>query len=67
MATHSTEEINGHPRTQVMLSPGEKVALCRCFHSKEFPFCDGSHRRVPVPGKGPVIVSAPGEAASAAE
>lgn len=24
----------------------EKVALCRCGHSKSKPFCDGSHRQV---------------------
>ena len=21
-----------------------KVAICRCWKSKKFPFCDGSHR-----------------------
>ena len=24
----------------------ETVALCRCGHSKNKPFCDGSHRQV---------------------
>ncbi len=43
-----------HPVTQVKLAPGEKVALCRCFQSKRFPFCDGTHKEHP--GKGPVIV-----------
>ncbi len=40
--------------TIVTLKPGEKVALCRCYHSKQFPFCDGSHKEHP--GKGPAIV-----------
>jgi CDGSH-type Zn-finger protein len=22
---------------------GEKVSLCRCYRSKRFPYCDGSH------------------------
>lgn len=22
---------------------GQKVALCRCYKSKKFPYCDGSH------------------------
>jgi len=59
MATHSTEEREGHPRTTVHLEPGERVALCRCFGSQKFPICDGTHRQHP--GKGPVIVYAPGE------
>ncbi len=40
--------------TIVTLKPGEKVALCRCYSSKKFPFCDGSHTEHP--GKGPAIV-----------
>jgi CDGSH-type Zn-finger protein len=24
----------------------ENIALCRCGHSKNKPFCDGSHRQV---------------------
>ena len=65
MAEHSTEEINGHPRTTVKLAPGERVALCRCFGSKKFPLCDGTHREVP--GKGPVIVEAAPAGGSPAE
>lgn len=57
MATFTSEERNGHPRTTVTLEPGERVALCRCFQSKKFPLCDGTHRDIP--GKGPVIVEAP--------
>ncbi|MCS6949263.1 MAG: CDGSH iron-sulfur domain-containing protein [Armatimonadota bacterium] len=59
MAKHSTEEIDGRPRTTVELEPGERVALCRCFKSNKFPFCDGTHRQYQ--GVGPVIVQAPGE------
>ncbi|WP_324717925.1 CDGSH iron-sulfur domain-containing protein [Carboxydochorda subterranea] len=65
MASYTTEERNGHPRTTVKLEPGERVALCRCFQSKKFPLCDGTHRDVP--GKGPVIVEAPGEPPAAKE
>ncbi len=53
MAEHET--IWGdHPRTTVKVRPGEQIALCRCFQSRRFPFCDGSHREVP--GRGPVKV-----------
>jgi CDGSH-type Zn-finger protein len=27
------------------LSGREKIALCRCGHSEDKPFCDGSHKR----------------------
>ena len=34
-----------HPeRCQLNLEPNEKIALCRCWQSKKFPYCDGSHR-----------------------
>ncbi len=55
MASHKTEEIMGHLRTTVEVEPGERVALCRCFRSKNFPFCDGTHKQHP-DNKGPVIV-----------
>ena len=45
-----------HPVTTVKLEPGEKVALCRCFASNKFPFCDGSHKEHP--GRGPAVVEA---------
>lgn len=48
-----------HPKTEVHLESGETIALCRCFASKQFPLCDGTHREHP--GKGPAIVSAPKE------
>jgi len=44
------------PLTTVKLVVGEKVALCRCFGSSRFPFCDGTHSDHE--GKGPVIVEA---------
>jgi CDGSH-type Zn-finger protein len=28
------------------LPPGSAVALCRCGHSANKPFCDASHRRI---------------------
>lgn len=59
MAKHSTQEIDGRPRTVVELEPGERIALCRCFKSTKFPFCDGTHKEYQ--GVGPVIVQAPGE------
>ena len=31
-------------RENCILKEGEKKALCRCWQSKKFPFCDGSHR-----------------------
>lgn len=55
MAEHETTW-GDHPRTTVRVRPGERVALCRCFQSRQFPFCDGSHRQVP--GRGPVLVIA---------
>ncbi|MFN7035405.1 MAG: CDGSH iron-sulfur domain-containing protein [Bellilinea sp.] len=58
MAEHSTELRNGHKRTTVKLETGESVALCRCFLSKEFPFCDGTHKTLDSDA-GPVIVQAP--------
>lgn len=54
MPEFQNEEVKGHLRTTVTLRPGETVALCRCFASEKFPFCDGSHRQHE--GKGPVIV-----------
>jgi len=57
MAFHETEERNGKLRTVMKLEPGERVALCRCMRSKNFPFCDGTHKTVEG-NTGPVIVEA---------
>ena len=48
------------PRHLVRLESGERVKLCRCFASREFPVCDGAHHQID--GKGPVIVEAPDQA-----
>jgi CDGSH-type Zn-finger protein len=32
--------------TPFVLPEGSAVALCRCGHSRNKPFCDASHRRV---------------------
>ena len=34
------------PRCELEISNIEdkKIALCRCWKSKKFPYCDGSHR-----------------------
>jgi len=57
MAEHTTENRAGHLRTTIYLEPGEVVALCRCFKSKDFPFCDGTHKTLDSE-VGPVIVHA---------
>jgi len=57
MAIHETEERNGKRRTVMKLEPGERVALCRCMQSKNFPFCDGTHKTIEGIA-GPVIVEA---------
>ncbi len=42
----STVEKGGHIRHVIKAEPGEQFMLCRCYQSKEFPFCDGSHRQI---------------------
>ncbi len=55
MPTHATEERSGHLRTTIQLQKGDRVSLCRCMESCEFPFCDGTHKGLPTKA-GPVIV-----------
>jgi len=55
MPAYSTEERFGHLRTTVQIQKGERVALCRCMDSKNFPFCDGTHKNLPTKA-GPVVV-----------
>lgn len=47
------------PRNELKLKPSDRVALCRCWQSKNFPYCDGSHRQYNQDNQdclGPVIV-----------
>ncbi len=60
MVEHKTEERNGRQRTTITLKPGERVSLCRCMHSKELPFCDGSHKIIATT-TGPAVVEVPAE------
>ena len=46
--------------TNIALSPGEKVILCRCWLSSKFPLCDGSHgkhNKATGDNLGPVVVT----------
>jgi CDGSH-type Zn-finger protein len=55
MATVELSPTNpDHPRHTVTIDASEKIALCRCWHSKKFPFCDGTHREPP--GRGPCVI-----------
>lgn len=47
-------------RVKLEIKTGETVALCRCWQSKNFPFCDGSHNTLNEEkddNVGPVIVT----------
>ena len=38
---------NLHPMKHTeKLSSGKTIALCRCWHSDKFPYCDGTHRKI---------------------
>jgi len=38
-------KIVDHQGNEVSIPPGkDNIALCRCGHSKNKPFCDGSHK-----------------------
>lgn len=52
---------NQHPDRHQLDLEGDKIALCRCWKSKKFPYCDGSHRQYNQEHNdnlGPVIVCA---------
>jgi CDGSH-type Zn-finger protein len=52
----------GCPMREELVLDSERVALCRCWQSKKFPYCDGSHReynRLNDDQLGPVIVTHP--------
>jgi len=54
-------EKNHPPRDEITLAKNGRIALCRCWQSKNFPYCDGAHKHL---GEklGPVIVHAAEEA-----
>jgi len=44
------------------ISPGKRVAYCRCWQSNKFPFCDGAHKaynQSTGDNLGPLILSVP--------
>ena len=43
-------------KDMLQVKPGETIALCRCWKSKAFPRCDGTHRKLGL-DKGPVVVT----------
>jgi CDGSH-type Zn-finger protein len=53
---HTTITENGKHRTRVTLRQGEVISLCRCWQSKKFPLCDGSHKNV-MDERGPVVIN----------
>jgi CDGSH-type Zn-finger protein len=55
MPEFETVEKGGHIRHIVKIQPGERVHLCRCYGSKTFPFCDGTHKEIHS-NVGPVII-----------
>lgn len=52
---HKTYKKNGHIRTHVTVVRGESISLCRCWQSKKFPLCDGSHNSLDN-DRGPAII-----------
>ena len=52
---HSTSKLKGKVRTRITLRKGEVIAVCRCWQSKNFPLCDGSHNENE-DEKGPVMI-----------
>ncbi|HIC76367.1 MAG TPA: hypothetical protein EYO89_00695 [Candidatus Dadabacteria bacterium] len=54
MATFTDNNDKERPVSQILIESGEKIAVCRCFKSKKFPYCDGTHKEHP--GTGPAVV-----------
>lgn len=46
---------NGRPYV-ASLKAGEAVYICQCGHTKNAPYCDGSHSQYP--GKEPLVYTA---------
>lgn len=45
-----------------LLEPGRKIAYCRCWQSKKFPLCDGTHgkhNKTTGDNLGPLILHVP--------
>jgi CDGSH-type Zn-finger protein len=42
MGTFTYVDANGQKQT----TTGSNIALCRCGHSTNKPFCDGAHRQI---------------------
>jgi len=57
MAVIRNEEVNGRIRTTVHLEPGERIKLCRCHKSAEYPLCDHAHKQLDG-NIGPVVIFA---------
>lgn len=58
MAEIHNEEIKGRIRTTIHLEPGERIKLCRCHKSAEYPLCDGAHKLLDG-NIGPAVIFAP--------
>ena len=56
-------EQNHPPREEITLEKNGRIALCRCWKSKKFPYCDGAHKQL-AENVGPVIVHGPKEGIS---
>lgn len=54
--------IHKHPdRHTETLPAGKVIALCRCWQSEAFPYCDGTHRKINAANDdqvGPAIIKA---------
>ena len=55
MPEFTTIEKDGRLRHVFVLQPGERVTICRCYSSKGFPFCDGTHNHLHT-NQGPAVV-----------